>query len=138
MYVYAYVSVSNSPCQMLKGKTAAFAIPILSILGDATSTKQKGTRALVLAPTRELAEQIFREISRLSTGRRVQIRLLKKSNAVEKQVRSSVLSVVIRCTRYVIVIIIRAKVPSVTAMSSWPRLCVYCLCCEAVPLICPE
>lgn len=39
------------------GKTAAFAIPILQYLMDNPVT-HKATRALVLAPTRELAEQI--------------------------------------------------------------------------------
>ena len=38
------------------GKTAAFALPILHRL--ATSPPKKGVRALVIAPTRELAEQI--------------------------------------------------------------------------------
>jgi superfamily II DNA/RNA helicase len=63
----------------------------------ALATKKKGTQALVLAPTRELAEQIFREITRLSTGRRVQVRLLKKSNTLEKQVRSSILRRDVMC-----------------------------------------
>ena len=63
----------------------------------ALATKKKGTQALVLAPTRELAEQIFREITRLSTGRRVQIRLLKKSNTLEKQVQSSILRRDVMC-----------------------------------------
>ena len=40
------------------GKTAAFALPILSLLSDSTPTKGKGPRALVLAPTRELAAQV--------------------------------------------------------------------------------
>ena len=45
------------------GKTAAFALPILHRL--ATTPPKKGVRCLVLAPTRELAEQIlqtFREL----------------------------------------------------------------------------
>src|SRR5690606_18416529 len=36
------------------GKTAAFALPIISLLG-----KHKGTRALILEPTRELAQQVY-------------------------------------------------------------------------------
>lgn len=43
------------------GKTAAFALPILHILG--TSTPPKGIRVLVLAPTRELAIQIYDNFS---------------------------------------------------------------------------
>ena len=43
------------------GKTAAFALPILHILG--TSTPPKGIKILVLAPTRELAIQIYDNFS---------------------------------------------------------------------------
>jgi len=45
------------------GKTAAFALPILDQLLD---TKAPGPRALVLAPTRELATQIDAEIRQLA------------------------------------------------------------------------
>ncbi|HEY5658622.1 MAG TPA: DEAD/DEAH box helicase [Myxococcota bacterium] len=45
------------------GKTAAFALPLLDRLLEA---RQKGPRALVLAPTRELATQIAAEIRTLS------------------------------------------------------------------------
>lgn len=44
------------------GKTAAFAIPILQQIDSKTRTPQ----ALILAPTRELCEQILQEIRRLS------------------------------------------------------------------------
>lgn len=43
------------------GKTAAFALPILHILG--TSTPPRGIKVLVLAPTRELAIQIYDNFS---------------------------------------------------------------------------
>jgi ATP-dependent RNA helicase RhlE len=46
------------------GKTAAFLLPILERLAG-----QTGTRALVLAPTRELAEQIGGELARFGRGR---------------------------------------------------------------------
>ena len=45
------------------GKTAAFALPLLDRLLD---VRRKGPRALVLAPTRELASQIATEIRLLS------------------------------------------------------------------------
>ncbi len=48
------------------GKTAAFLLPILDRLAGKT-----GTRALVLAPTRELAVQIGEELERFGHGRRV-------------------------------------------------------------------
>ena len=44
------------------GKTAAFALGLLSTL-DATAVKLQG---LVLCPTRELADQVSREIRRLA------------------------------------------------------------------------
>src|SRR4030095_16097831 len=40
------------------GKTAAFAIPILELLNQRSSKGYKHIRALILAPTRELAIQI--------------------------------------------------------------------------------
>jgi ATP-dependent RNA helicase RhlE len=40
------------------GKTAAFALPILQQLHTSKNTDKKGIRALILAPTRELASQI--------------------------------------------------------------------------------
>jgi ATP-dependent RNA helicase RhlE len=46
------------------GKTAAFLLPIIERLGE-----RKGTRALVLAPTRELALQIGDELKRFARGR---------------------------------------------------------------------
>jgi ATP-dependent RNA helicase RhlE len=49
------------------GKTAAFALPILQHLAeDMVKAPAKGVRALVLAPTRELALQIFDSVQKLS------------------------------------------------------------------------
>jgi ATP-dependent RNA helicase RhlE len=48
------------------GKTAAFVLPILERLHG-----KRGTRALVLAPTRELALQIGEEVERFGRGRHV-------------------------------------------------------------------
>eukprot|EP01034_Spumella_vulgaris_P021361 gene21360-27391_t len=73
------------------GKTAAFVIPVLSRLGQPHPNKSKsggGIRALLLAPTKELAEQIYREASRLIVGRKIKICQLKKSlatHAIAKQ-----------------------------------------------------
>ena len=61
------------------GKTAAYVIPILSKLN--TSKKTGGIRALLLAPTKELAEQIYRETTRLCIGRKMRIHLLRKPTA---------------------------------------------------------
>jgi len=51
------------------GKTAAFIIPIVERLRAERNTAAAGT-ALVLAPTRELAEQIFQWAQRLGSGLR--------------------------------------------------------------------
>lgn len=75
------------------GKTAAYLIPALSAVTGATEDSEGGgrkkssasggpkIRALILAPTRELAEQIHREAVRLCAGRRLKIGLLRKSSA---------------------------------------------------------
>ena len=41
------------------GKTAAFALPILQLLSRKPAQKDSGIRALILTPTRELAQQIY-------------------------------------------------------------------------------
>ena len=48
------------------GKTAAFSLPLLQLLAD-TPSKPKSPSALILAPTRELAIQIFEEIKSFGT-----------------------------------------------------------------------
>jgi ATP-dependent RNA helicase RhlE len=40
------------------GKTAAFALPILQFLSEPTGQRRRNTKALILTPTRELAQQI--------------------------------------------------------------------------------
>lgn len=72
------------------GKTAAFVIPVLSKIGglkEGTNAAKKnngkfelkkGVRALLLAPTRELAEQIYRETERLCAGKKLKVCFLKK------------------------------------------------------------
>ncbi len=48
------------------GKTAAFGIPILELLDPLRETRNP--QALIMVPTRELAEQVFQEIERLAQG----------------------------------------------------------------------
>lgn len=48
------------------GKTAAFLVPIIHTLD---APQKKGFRAVIVAPTRELANQIHRECVKLSEGR---------------------------------------------------------------------
>jgi ATP-dependent RNA helicase RhlE len=61
------------------GKTAAFVLPILDRLVDGP---RKRTRALIIAPTRELAEQIREECARL--GRRTNLRYASVYGGVSK------------------------------------------------------
>ena len=59
------------------GKTAAFALPILHHILDLTGRPaSKTTRALILAPTRELAVQIEQHIRRLAGGARISTALV--------------------------------------------------------------
>ncbi|XP_058948166.2 probable ATP-dependent RNA helicase DDX52 [Pocillopora verrucosa] len=60
------------------GKTAAFILPILYHL---KSSRRKGFRAVVVSPTRELAQQIYHEFCHLSNGRKFRIHLLTKAKA---------------------------------------------------------
>ncbi|KAG5184639.1 P-loop containing nucleoside triphosphate hydrolase protein [Tribonema minus] len=61
------------------GKTAAYVIPALMLLGGDAVTKGEGIRALLLAPTRELAAQIHREVERLAAGRKLKACVLSKA-----------------------------------------------------------
>ncbi|CAH2048905.1 unnamed protein product, partial [Iphiclides podalirius] len=56
------------------GKTAAFLLPLFHVLGSA----QGGPRALVLCPTRELAQQIYREALRLSASTQLRCSIIRK------------------------------------------------------------
>lgn len=64
------------------GKTLAFLIPILHQL----KTPQKaGFRAVILAPTRELAKQIHREALWISNGTGLRIHIIKNVNLAMKK-----------------------------------------------------
>ncbi len=59
------------------GKTAAFALPILSkIIALGTKRRPKTARALILAPTRELAVQIEETVKVLAKGAHVSTALV--------------------------------------------------------------
>ncbi|XP_053609891.1 probable ATP-dependent RNA helicase DDX52 [Plodia interpunctella] len=66
------------------GKTAAFLLPVLHSLG----APHGGPRALVLCPTRELAQQIYREALRLSASTQLRcsvVRNMKESKIQERE-----------------------------------------------------
>ena len=70
------------------GKTAAFALPILSkIIGLGTRRRPKTARALILAPTRELAVQIEDTIKLLANGAHVSTALVLGGVSRHSQVK---------------------------------------------------
>ncbi|KAJ2919228.1 hypothetical protein MD484_g1081, partial [Candolleomyces efflorescens] len=82
------------------GKTLAYLFPTFVKLGSPASSQQaqsleagKGVRALVIAPTRELAHQIHNECLKLAQGRKWRIILFSKATAStlsDKSVRDKV------------------------------------------------
>ena len=60
------------------GKTAAFAIPLIAQLGG---PKRAGLRAIIVAPTQELAAQTYREVLKLSQGLSLAVCVLTKKLA---------------------------------------------------------
>ncbi|KAI8339245.1 P-loop containing nucleoside triphosphate hydrolase protein [Chlamydoabsidia padenii] len=58
------------------GKTLAYLLPIVH---DLKTHEKVGYRALIIAPTRELAQQIDRELSKLSVGTKLKCHLLTKA-----------------------------------------------------------
>lgn len=67
------------------GKTLTYTLPVLQALGapaaSAKSTAGAGVRAVILAPTRELAHQIHNEFLRMAEGRKWRIVLFSKATA---------------------------------------------------------
>ena len=65
------------------GKTAAYSLPIITKM----STK-KGIKALILAPTRELAVQVKDEILRLSKYEKLDILAVYGGDSIDRQIKS--------------------------------------------------
>ena len=66
------------------GKTAAFVMPMILKLGvQRAEVAASGIRGILLAPTRELAAQIQRDVVRLSRGRKLRVCLLTKAGAAK-------------------------------------------------------
>ena len=60
------------------GKTGAFVIPLFALLGG---PKRSGIRGLIVAPTRELATQIFQQCQLLRAHSKMECKLLTKATA---------------------------------------------------------
>ncbi len=65
------------------GKTAAFGLPILELM----NLDKKGVKALVVAPTRELALQVSEEIQSLRQSRRIKVTPIYGGTSIERQMR---------------------------------------------------
>jgi ATP-dependent RNA helicase DeaD len=68
------------------GKTAAFGIPLIEML----EVRGKGPQAIILAPTRELVQQIVGELQKLALGQDVAICGIYGGEPIEKQLRALV------------------------------------------------
>jgi hypothetical protein len=65
-----------------KGSNSSSSTTKAAKAAAAAAAAPTGVRALLLAPTRELAAQIHREVVRLSAGRKLRSCLLSKAQAV--------------------------------------------------------
>ena len=66
------------------GKTAAFAIPLIEMLEG----RGKGPQAIILAPTRELTQQIVGEVQKLAAGQDVAVCGLYGGEPIERQLKA--------------------------------------------------
>ncbi|KAF1971644.1 P-loop containing nucleoside triphosphate hydrolase protein [Bimuria novae-zelandiae CBS 107.79] len=65
------------------GKTIAFLIPIIdALLSEKATNSEEGPRAVIVAPTRELASQIVNEARKMSKGTGLKATLMKKGMEV--------------------------------------------------------
>src|SRR4051795_10424358 len=66
------------------GKTAAFGIPLIEML----EARGQGPQGIILAPTRELVQQIVAELQRLAQGQDVAICGIYGGEPIERQLRA--------------------------------------------------
>jgi len=66
------------------GKTAAFGIPIIEML----EARGQGPQAIILAPTRELVQQIVVELQKLAAGQDVAVCGIYGGEPIERQLRA--------------------------------------------------
>ncbi|OAQ73510.1 ATP dependent RNA helicase (Dbp9) [Pochonia chlamydosporia 170] len=75
------------------GKTAAYILPVLSaILKKKSNESVAATTALILVPTRELADQVFKVIEQFSTFCAKDVRAVKLTDKLSDAVQRSLLS----------------------------------------------
>lgn len=96
-----YLSTQNRDLAAISptgtGKTLSYLLPTMIALGSPNSKGKKdfgsGARALIIAPTRELAHQIHNECLKLAEGRKWRMTLFSKATAstlADKNVRDKV------------------------------------------------
>jgi ATP-dependent RNA helicase DeaD len=66
------------------GKTAAFGIPLIEML----EARGKGPQAIIMAPTRELVQQIVVELQKLANGQDVAICGIYGGEPIDRQLRA--------------------------------------------------
>src|SRR5881275_2901960 len=66
------------------GKTAAFGIPLIEML----EARGRGPQAIILAPTRELTQQIVGELQKLAVGQDVAVCGIYGGEPIERQLRA--------------------------------------------------
>lgn len=66
------------------GKTAAFSVPILELLDPLSECRNP--QAMILVPTRELAEQVYQEMLRLAYGCKTAITVLAGGKHLRRQI----------------------------------------------------
>src|SRR5215469_3922838 len=66
------------------GKTAAFGVPLIEMLEPRT----RGPQAIILAPTRELTQQIVGELQKLALGTNVAICGVFGGEPIDRQIRA--------------------------------------------------
>ena len=66
------------------GKTAAFGIPLIEML----EARGRGPQAIILAPTRELVQQIVGELQKLAVGQDVAVCGIYGGEPIERQLRA--------------------------------------------------
>ncbi|KAF6797492.1 ATP-dependent RNA helicase dbp9 [Colletotrichum sojae] len=83
--------VAKAPCG--SGKTAAYVLPVLSsILKRKTTDSSPATTALILVPTRELADQVLKAIEQFSAYCAKDINAIKLVDKISDAVQRSLLS----------------------------------------------
>lgn len=68
------------------GKTASFVLPILELLSRGSTTRTKSPRALILAPTRELAAQIHESIGAYSKHMKLKAQVVYGGVKISRQI----------------------------------------------------